>query len=143
MANNDTYTHIFTGILRGDINWCTHLHIIKQFQHILIQHIDAAMRPWHTDTAFCCGAVYIDIAAHRVAGAQPVKSRLAAREPQDTGEDPVAIRILQSQRGSINFAAGPAPFKYGVNRLASAYLGANDMLAARCAVAVGFFAGAV
>ena len=44
MANNDKFTHIFTRTLRGDIDWRSHLYKIKQFQHILIQHIDAAMR---------------------------------------------------------------------------------------------------
>ena len=143
MANNDTFTHIFTRILRGDIDWCSHLYKFKQFQQILIQHIDAAMRPRYTDTAFCCGAVYINIAPHRVACSQPVVARLAAGEPQNAGEYPVAIGILQSQRRGINFAAGPTPFKYGINRLARPYFGADHMLAARCAVAIGFFAGAV
>src|SRR5437879_1183317 len=88
-------------------------------------------------------AVDIDIAAHRVGLAEPVAARLAAREPQDAGQDPVAPRIAGMERRRPQLAGRPAPHEHRVVRLAGADLGAHDVAAARRAEAAVFLAQAV
>src|SRR5437667_3199441 len=127
----------------GDFDRRVRYNQIKQLHDIGVVHADATDR---SRLAHLCGmrrAVDIDVAAHRVDLAEPVPSRLAAREPQDAGQDPVAPRIAGMELRRPQLAGRPAPHEHRVELLAGADLGAHDMAAARRAEAAVLLAQAV
>src|SRR6187401_969337 len=80
-------------------------------------------------------AVDVNGAAHGIHVAQPVIPRLAARQPKDAGQYPVAHRKAPGQFRAVDLPGWPALHEYCVNWLVGTNLGADDMPAARRAVA--------
>src|SRR6266851_6130136 len=72
-------------------------HQIKQLHDIGVVHADTTDRSGLAHLGGMRRAVDVDIAAHRVDLAEAVLPRLAAREPQDAGQDPVAPRIARME----------------------------------------------
>src|SRR5467141_4638231 len=72
-------------------------HQIKQLHDVGVVHADATDRSGLAHLGGMRRAVDVDIAAHRVDLAEAVLPRLAAREPQDAGQDPVAPRIARME----------------------------------------------
>jgi hypothetical protein len=83
--------------------------------------------PWRRYPA----AVQVDVAAHGIDAAQPVEARLAAREPEDARQYPVALGIRRQQFGRPGFAGRAPPHEYRVLGRAGADLGADQVAAAR------------
>src|SRR5467141_1358486 len=81
----------------GDFDRRVRYHQIKQLHDIGVVHADATDRSGLADLCGMRRAVDVDIAAHRVDLAEAVLPRLAAREPQDAGQDPVAPRIARME----------------------------------------------
>src|SRR5256886_11998908 len=77
----------------GDFDRRVRYHQIKQLHDIGVVHADATDRSRLAHLGGMRRAVDIDIAAHRVDLAEPLLSPLAAREPQDPGQDPVPPRV--------------------------------------------------
>jgi hypothetical protein len=75
-------------------------------------------------------AVQVDVAAHGVDLAQPVATRLLARQPQDARQDPVAPRELPGQLRRPCFAGRPAAHEHRIRRGASADFCAHDVASA-------------
>src|SRR5438067_2796781 len=115
---------------------------LEELGDVGIAHADAADRARLAHLRGVGAAVDVDVAAHRVDVAQPIAALLAAREPQDAREDPVASRILRMQLGRPHFARRPAPHEHRAERLAGADLRAHDMPAARRAEAAVLFSEA-
>src|SRR5438445_12540977 len=82
----------------GDFDRRVRYHQIKQLHDIGVVHADATDRSRLAHLGGMRRAVDIDIAAHRVDLAEPILSRLAAREPQACGHGPVAPRITAMER---------------------------------------------
>ena len=74
---------------------------------------------------------------------QPVDARLAAAEPEDAGEDPVAPRELRIQRLRPDFAGPAAPAQHGALGQAVADLRAHLMEATWRAVRTALLAHTV
>src|SRR6267142_162304 len=114
-------------------------HQIKQLHDVGVVHAHTTDRSGLAHLGGMRRAVDVDIAAHRVDLAEAVLPRLAAREPQDAGQDPVAARIASMELRRPYLAARPAPHEHRVERLAGADLRAHDVAAARRAEAAVLF----
>ena len=96
-------------------------------------------------TSFCanlcglfCNCVDIDVAAQGVDRAAAIATRFAAAQPEDTGQDPIAIGKLRAQWRRVDFAGGSAADEHGVGRATGPDLDADAMPATRrAATAVG------
>ena len=77
----------------------------------------------------------IDVAPHGVDRTPAIKSGLAPREPQDSCEYPVALRILRRKIFIVNFPRRAAADKHRIRGLPGTDLGADHMQAARGAIA--------
>ena len=69
------------------------LHPVEQVDDVVVAHADAAMGTGARDVDVVGTAVDVDVAAHGVDAAQAVPAGLGAGEPEDPGEDPVAVRV--------------------------------------------------
>ena len=101
------------------------------------------MREGRSDCFFFGGAVNVDVTAHGIDLAEAVEAELAAGQPEDAGEYPIALGVLGAQLWSIDFTGGTAAHKYTIEWLACSDFGADDMFAARRAVTALKFARAV
>ena len=70
-------------------------------------------------------AVDVDVALEGVDVATLVAARLAAREPQDSREDPVTFRVPRGEAGVIRFSAGTPRHEYRITRRATSDLDAQ------------------
>src|SRR5437762_7284667 len=73
----------------GDFDRRVRYHQIEQLHDVGVVHAHTTDRPRLAHLGGMRRAVDIDVAAHRVDLAEAVAARLAAREPQDAGQDPV------------------------------------------------------
>src|SRR5882672_5869959 len=85
------------GTLCVDFDRRVRRHQIEQLHDVGVVHADTTDRSGLAHLGGMRRAVDIDIAAHRVDLAEAVLPRLAAREPQDAGQDPVAARIASME----------------------------------------------
>ena len=85
----------------------------------------------------------VDVTAHGIDCAEAVEAELAAGQPEDAGEYPIALGILGAQFGRIDFAGGTAAHEDTIEWLACSNFGADDMFAARRAIAALQLARAV
>src|SRR5690242_3552198 len=118
-------------------------HEIEELDDIGIAHANAADRPGPAHLHGIRAAVYVDVAPHGVHFAEPVPPYLAARQPQDAREDPVAAWEALAELGRPDLPRRAATAEYGVERLSGADLRSNDVLASRRAEAAVCLAGAV
>src|SRR3989449_1765178 len=117
-------------------------HQIKQLHDVGVVHAHTTDRSRLAHLGGMRRAMDIDVAAHRVDLAEAVAARLAAREPQDAGQDPVAPRIAGLELRRPQLPRRPAPPENPVVRLPGADPGAHDMAAARRAEAAVLLAPA-
>src|SRR5882762_1917309 len=127
------------GTLCVDFDRRVRRHQIEQLHDVGVVHAHTTDRSRLAHLGGMRRAVDIDVAAHRVDLAEAVLPRLAAREPQDAGQDPVAARIAGMELRRPYLAARPAPHEHRVERLAGADLRAHDVAAARRAEAAVLF----
>src|SRR5215475_8400169 len=85
----------------------------------------------------------VDVPTHRVDLAEAIKAHGAAREPQDAGEDPVAVRIARSELRCPDLPCRAPPDENCVERHASADLRPDDVAATGRAVAAAALSGPV
>src|SRR5687768_1912462 len=85
----------------------------------------------------------VDVSAHGVDGAEPVLAGLAAAQPEDAGENPVALRVRLGQGFRIDLSGRPASHEHRPLRAARADLRAYDVQPAGRAAATLLFARAV
>ncbi|MCY1446745.1 hypothetical protein D9M71_633320 [compost metagenome] len=83
-------------------------HLLEQREQVGIAQADAAMRARLAHRLAVRSAVQVDVAAEGVDRTEAVAPRLAAAQPENPGEDPVALRMLRGQRRRPDLA-GPAP----------------------------------
>ena len=88
-------------------------------------------------------AVDVDVAAHGVDAAQAVPARLDAGEPEDAGEDPVAIGVCGSERRGMALTGGAAGDEDGAGSGTGADLGTDDVIAPRGAFTALLLPGAI
>src|SRR5690606_38165034 len=91
-----------------DANRAVQRHARVEFQQIAVAQADAAMGAGHAQRLAIRRAMQIDIAAEGIDLAEPVAPRLAAAQPENAREDPVAPWELRMQLGRPDLA-GPAP----------------------------------
>lgn len=98
----------------------------------------------HPNTAYRTGyahrhaiwtAMDVDETSHSVDATAPVATDLATRKPKNARQDPFAARIFRRQFGCVEFASRRPLDEHRVYGLAGADLGADDVPAARGAVA--------
>ena len=75
--------------------------------------------------------------------AVPAVAEIAAGQPQDAGQNPVATRETRGEFGVKDFTGGTARHEHRVGGAAGADLLGNFVRPARCAFAVHHFTGAI
>ena len=93
------------------------------------------MRDGDSDRFFFWGAVNVDVTAHGIDFAEAVEAGLAAGQPKDAGKYPIALRVFGAEFRRIDFTGGTAAHEDTIEWLACPDFGADDMFAARCAIA--------
>jgi len=131
------------GFLLGNFYGNSDRNPIKQLDHIGIAHADAAMRTGHPHRHTIWGAMDINIAAHGIDVAQPVKSDFTSRKPEDPGQNPVPAGIFRCQFRGVSLPCGPPSNKNRVFRGPGADPHTHDVAAQRGALATVFLACAV
>src|SRR5258706_8615794 len=126
-----------SGVVRSwfDFHWGVGWNELEQFGDVGAAHADAADRSRLAHLGRVVRAVNVNVAAHGVDLAEPVEARLAARQPEDAREDPIASRVARLQGGRPDFAGRTAAHEHRAQRLARTDLGAHDVPAARRAEA--------
>src|SRR2546422_10245279 len=110
----------------GDFDRRVRYHQIEQLHDIGVVHAHTTDRSRLAHLGGMRRAVDIDVAAHRVHLAEPVAARLAAPEPKDAGQDPVAPRVAGMELRRPQLPRRPAPPENPVVRLPGADPGAHD-----------------
>src|SRR5262245_42290594 len=72
-------------------------HQIEELDEVLAEHPDAPDRSRLPHRQRVRAAVDVDVPTHRVDLAEAVEADGTAREPQDAGEDPVAVWIARAE----------------------------------------------
>ena len=119
------------GRLLDDLDPRARLHPLEELDHVGVAHADAAVGGRGAERRLVRGAVDVDEAAHAVDAAEPVAPPLEAAQPQDPGEDPIALGLRAQQLGRAELARRAPPDEDGAARRARPDLRADLVEAAR------------
>src|SRR3569832_2394901 len=114
--------------------------MVEECIDIAVAHALAAARAGHAQLHMIRCAVQIDVAAHRIDAAEAIAADLAAAEPQDAREYPVAMGKVCAELAVVDLAGGTAADEHRIARCARADLRADDVRTARRALAAPLLA---
>jgi len=126
-----------------DIYFDSRLDAIEQLQHIGIEHPDTAVRRGSALHQLIRCAVDVDIAPGAVDFAVAVMAGFEAAEPEDAGQNPVALWVKAAEFGAVELAGRTAALEHGMDRFTPADFRADSMPASGRAFAAFPFAGTV
>lgn len=130
-------------LIFADQNLAPDIHALKQLQQILVSHSHATMRTGFAHRFGIRRTVDVDIAPHAVDVSKPITARLATRQPQDTGQDPVPIRIAFGKLPGIDLSSRTTAHQNRIDRQSLTDLCPHDVGTPRRAFTSGAFAGTV
>ena len=111
-------------------------NLVKQLDQVGVAHADTAVGARHTHGFGIRAAVDIDESAQRVLVATPIPPGLQPRQPEDSGEYPVALRKPGGEIRTIDLPRGPPPDKDRPHRTAGTDTQPHPMHATRGTAAV-------
>ncbi len=121
----------------------SHFHQPEQFGNVLVSHSHAAMGQRYAHRQVIGTPVDVDVPAHGIDRAETVPPRLAAAQPEDARQDPVALRKFAGQRRRKQLARRPPSDEDRALLAAGAYPGPYDVMPAWRATTAFLFARAV
>src|SRR3990167_1717817 len=87
---------------------------VEEFDDLAVAHLDTTTRTGHAHGILVRAAVDINVAAHGVHMAQAVFAGLQAAEPENAGENPVAVGECRAQLRRVDFTGRPARYQHRV-----------------------------
>ena len=90
---------------------------LEELEHVAVPHAHTSVGSGSSDFGLVRTAVDVDVAAKCIHVAVPVAARLTSFEPQDAGQDPVAVGLGREERGCAAFSGGLPTFEDAALRI--------------------------